>query len=168
MRKITTHFKVIAGVLVLLLLVACGPQNPPSAPVEFIAQAEIHFGNSTFEAQITQQRPGNLEVEFIAPPELVGMQISLQGESAIVHHDELQSEFAQSVLPASNFVVLLNAVLLRLAQPNLEGFTQGRDGSFTLQGTQNGLQYRAVISAEGMLEQLQVPAASLEVILLPN
>ena len=162
--------RVISALCILALcifLAACGAGTPPPAPTEFSAKAQVLFGESQFAALVTQERPGALEVEFTAPETLRGMRFSLRGNHITVHDGELQTQLPAAALPVSNFAVLLSGVLLRLAQPSPEGFTRIRGGGWTLSGTANSLQFQAVISSEGLLERVEVPAAGLEIYLGP-
>jgi len=147
----------------LVFLVSCGPSVPPPMPVQLAAEAQVRFGESRFTAQVAQEHPGALMLEFTAPEELQGMRLSLQGDNASLRYGELDVELPANALPAANAAALLNHVLLRLAQPGAEGFTRVRGGGWTLKGTANGLHYQANINAEGVLTQIEAPSAALEI-----
>jgi len=148
-----------------LALSACGPKTPPPAPAQFSAQADIVYGGKAIAARLEQQAPGVLLVEFTAPEELRDMRLSLQGDSAVLRYGDMQTELPADSLPAAGFAPLLCQVLLRLAQPGEEGFARAKGGGWTLKGIANGLSYRAKITPEGTLSQVDVPAAALEVTL---
>ena len=161
-------FLILAIFVFLFILGACGQSIPPSAPSQFSAEAQITFGESKFTAQVSQERPGALSVEFIAPEELQGMRLILQGDSTVLRYGELETELPASSLPAAGFAPVLNGVLLRMAQPSTEGYSRARGGSWTLNGAANGLNYLAKIDTEGVLTQVEVPAVNLEVKLLQH
>jgi len=146
-----------------LALASCGAKTPPPAPAQFSAQADVVYGGKVITALVEQQAPGVLVVEFTAPEELRDMRLRLHGDSAALRYGDMQTELPADSLPAAGFAPLLCQVLLRLAQPDAEGFARARGGGFTLKGMANGLSYRAKISPEGVLEQVSVPAAALEV-----
>jgi len=153
-------------VIFLFILTACGQAAPPPAPAQFTSQAQVTFGEDEFAAKVAQSRPGVLEVTFTAPAEIAGMELLLQGTTATLQYHGMQTELPQSALPISNFAVLLNTVLLQLAQESApKQFASVRDGSFTLQGSASGLAYQATVAENGMLITMEVPGIGLQVLL---
>jgi len=150
-----------------IIFSACGQQTPPPAPTGFSAKAEIQFGEDSFVAEIAQTRPGALSFTFTAPENIAGFMLSLAGDNATLHFGSLQIELPANSLPVSNVAVLLNTVLLRMAQEQTHSeFTRTRDGHFVLQGTASNMPFHATIAQDGMLVQLEIPAIGLEIIVI--
>jgi len=148
-----------------LFLSACGARMPPPHPAQFNARADVLFGGKELAALITQEGPGTLVTEFTAPEELRGIYLRIQGDSASLRYGDMRAELPLEALPASGIAPLLCRVLLRLAQPDPAGFTKIR-GGWELKGTADGLNYRAILAADGTLAQVKVPSAGLEVTLI--
>jgi hypothetical protein len=154
MRKYLIFFLVS-----LMILGGCAAQSsPPPAPQQFNATAQVQLGEHEFAAQVQQLRPGALAWTYTSPAEIAGLQLQLQGDIVTLRDGELSSEVPVDSLPVSNMVVLLNGVLLRLAQENA--------ADFTLTGTINGFDYTAELSPQGELIGLNIPALNMEVTLL--
>jgi hypothetical protein len=155
MRKI---FLVLLGMVMLSGCVATASPSP--APVQFNASARVQVDEHQFAAQLQQFRPGALVWAYSAPEEIAGMQLHLQDDIITLRDGDLTADVLVSALPASNVVVLLNGVLLQLAQNNAD--------SFTLTGTTNGFAYTAELSPQGELLRLNIPVLNMEVTLSYN
>ncbi|MCL2445464.1 MAG: hypothetical protein FWD06_01675 [Oscillospiraceae bacterium] len=154
MRKFLIFF-----LMGMILLGGCAISAvPPAAPQQFNATAQVCVGEHEFVAQLQQLRPGTLAWTYTAPSEIAGLQLHLQGDSVTLRDGEITAEVPIESLPLSNKVVLLNGVLMRLAQGNVE--------NFTLAGTVNGFDYTAELSPQGELIGLNIPALNMEVTLL--
>ena len=147
--------------LSLIILGGCAAAaSPPPAPAQFSAAVQVQLGEHEFAAQLQQLRPGALAWAYTAPAEIAGLQLHLQGDTITLRDGEITAELPAQSLPVSNKLVLLNGVLLRLAQGNIE--------TFTLSGTVNGFDYTAELSPQGELVRLNIPALNMEVTLSHN
>ncbi|MCL2195154.1 MAG: hypothetical protein FWB76_04300 [Oscillospiraceae bacterium] len=145
----------------MIMLAACAaPAVPPPAPQQFSATAQVQVGEHAFAAQLQQLRPGALSWTYTEPAEIAGLQLQLQGDILSLRDGDMSAEVPAASLPPSNVLVLLNGVLLRLAQGDVQQFAPS--------GTVNGFDYTAELSPNGELTKLNIPALNMEVTLSHN
>ena len=142
----------------LMILAGCAaPAEPPPAPAQFSAVVHTLVGEHEFTAQLQQLRPSTLTWTYTAPDEIAGLQLHLQADTVTLRDGDMTADVPADSLPISNKLILLNGVLLRLAQGNIE--------NFTLTGTVNGFAYTAELSPQSELIRLNIPALNMEVTL---
>jgi len=144
------------------MLAACQSKLPPPPPRSFTAQASVIFGEKRFLAEIEQVCPGSLRLDFLAPPELEGMQLRLEGGAAIVSYGEMELALPTPSLPQAGFAGLLGEALRQLAQPE-EANVKRVSGGWEIRGTAGGLGYTARVDIDGMPRRLHMPGAALTI-----
>ena len=152
--------------ILLLLFTACQSKLPPPPPQSFTAEAQITFGEKRFSAAIEQSCPGSLRLAFSGLPELEGMQMRLEGGTAILRYGEMELALPAPCLPQAGFAGLLGEALGQLAQPARENAIHGVSvkraaGGWEVSGTAGGLAYTASVDMQGMLRSLRMPGAAL-------
>jgi len=146
-------------------MTACQPKLPPPPPRSFTAQAQVTFGEKRFTASLEQSCPGSLRLDFAGQPELEGMQMRLEGGTAIVRYGDMELTLPTPSLPQAGFAGLLSEVLQQLAQPE-EGNVRRVTGGWEAKGTAGTLAYTARLDMDGQLRGLRVPGAALTVEIL--
>ncbi|MCL2300304.1 MAG: hypothetical protein FWC27_09200 [Firmicutes bacterium] len=153
-------------VFLLLFLTACRPKLPPPPPRSFTAQAQITFGEKRFTAALEQSCPGSLRLDFAGLPELEGMQLRLEGGTAILRYGGMELSLPTPSLPQAGFAGLLSRALQQLAQP-AEGAVKRVPGGWDVNGAAGGLAYTVRVDTEGMPRALDMPGTGLHIELLP-
>ena len=135
---------------------------PPPPPQSFTGQARVTFGDKQFTAALEQSCPGSLRLAFSGLSELEGMEMRLEGGTAIVRYGDMELSMPTPALPQAGFAGLLNEALRQLAQPTEESVKRVT-GGWEIKGTVEGMAYTARVDMEGMLRSLHMPGAALKV-----
>lgn len=144
----------------LISFTACQPKLPPPPPQSFTAQARITFGDKSFTAAVEQTCPGSLRLEFAGLPELEGMQMRLEGGTAIVRSGDMELTLPTPALPQAGFAGVLGQALRQLAQP-AEADVRRVAGGWEVQGAAGGLAYAIHVGMDGMPRSIRAPGAAL-------
>ena len=146
----------------LFLLTACQPKLPPPPPQSFTAQARVTFGEKRFTAALEQSCPGSLRLDFSGLPELEGMEMRLEGGTAIVSYGEMDVAVPTPSLPQAGFAGLLGEALGQLSQPARENVKRVT-GGWDVTGTVGSLAYTVRVDMDGMPRSLHMPGAGLTI-----